>query len=114
MSVQFSGSAAFWTYDAFHDFRRKLAREIGVPLGLMDGYVKGKGIAWTNFNDALTPLLACEDIGATFTPTQCKSMAVRLKQVTHSWLDADEDKFKAFSLATLMDGHSQFDIPLTF
>ena len=48
-----------WSYSCFHEFRRKLAAEIGIDLDDMDGF-EGT-LSWDDLKDDIVPLLDHSD-----------------------------------------------------
>jgi len=45
MGLNFSHTDMHWSYSCFHEFRRKLAAEIGIDLDDMDGF-EGRTISF--------------------------------------------------------------------
>ena len=49
MGLNFSHTDMHWSYSCFHEFRRKLAAEIGIDLDDMDGF-EGT-LSWDDLKD---------------------------------------------------------------
>jgi len=100
MGLNFSHGDARWAYSEFKYFRRKLAKEIGIFLELMDGYTSF-GISWDEVEDPIKPLLDHSDCEGALTPEECKSIAPRLMELIKNWED-DDDKLQALMMANGM------------
>jgi hypothetical protein len=84
-------------------FRRALAREIGMDLDKMEGWVEGGGgLPWDNVVDPIKDLLDHSDCDGHLTPKQCRVIAPRLRKLTAHW-QPGPDKSKSGSMATGMD-----------
>jgi hypothetical protein len=104
---------AQWSFSGFKSFRGRLAKEIGIAnINSMDGFCdwellyetgdERKGIdrdklveavagrAWTEIDDAITPLLRHSDVDGDLSPEQCAQIAPRLKELVADWPDANE------------------------
>ena len=97
MGLDFVGSEASWSYSSFGNFRRRLAKEIGIDLDNMVGF--GGKIKWNNIKDPIKDLLNHSDCDGHLTPTQCKKIAPRLIELVSKWEDIDFDKEAALLLA---------------
>jgi hypothetical protein len=100
MGVNFSYCDAHWAYGLFHDFRCKLAREIGMNLDKMDGF--GGTLSFDTFDDDIIPLLDHSDCEGELTPEECARVAPRLRQLIASWPPEDFIQ-EAISLAEGME-----------
>lgn len=100
MGIEFSHCEARWGYGAFNNFRTKLAKEIGIDLDRMEGFVSdGCGLSWDKIMDPIKDLLDHSDCDGDLTPKQCRTIAPRLKELVVDWSDEDPDKRKALLLA---------------
>lgn len=114
MGVSFVRTSAHWSYSGFHDFRERLAKEIGVDLNEMDGYAKYQGKSWKGINDDIAPLLFHSDMDGSIKPEDCKRVAPRLHELIASWDDADDDKHQAMLLMMGMELCAEINKPLEF
>lgn len=101
MGLDFSHTDARWGYSGFNNFRRRLAKEIGMDLDAMEGF--GGDILFSNFNDDILPLLDHSDCDGELTVNECKKVAPRLRELVSDWEEDDYDKQKAISLAEGME-----------
>jgi hypothetical protein len=84
MGLDFSHGGAHFSYGGFMDFRIALAKEIGIPdLRAMKGF--GGDISWDDITDPLKDLLYHSDCEGHLTPTQCKKIAPRLREIVDGW-----------------------------
>jgi hypothetical protein len=130
MGLGFVGAKSHWSYSGFNNFRKKLANEIGVCLDLMEGFwienniyskventkrnvgdlimeqfhwLPQKPLKWDKIKDPIVDLLNHSDCEGSLTPSQCKKIAVRLRELVSSWHDEDYDKQQALLLAEGME-----------
>lgn len=113
MGLDFSHCDARWTYFGFSRFRAKLAKEIGIVLEEMRGFIpmdltpeqkeNWQQRDWDEVDDPIVNLLDHSDCDGMFTPGQCRIVAPRLRELVASWSDDDYDKIKALELARGMD-----------
>ena len=96
MGVSFSHGNARWSYFGFHEFRSKLAEEIGISLKEMEGF--GGDKPWDGINDPIVPLLNHSDCDGILTPEECGSVYPRLIELVSDW-DDDFHKQMALELA---------------
>ena len=101
MGIDFSRSKAHWSYSGFAGFRRRLALEIEVDLGMMDGF--GGDIPFDSIKDPIEPLLNHSDCDGGLTPNDCSKVAPRLRELVSDWDDDDYDKKHALFLAEGME-----------
>ena len=103
MGLNFSHTDMHWSCSCFHEFRRKLAAEIGIDLDDMDGF-EGT-LSWDDLKDDIVPLLDHSDCEGVLTPEECRRVAPRLRQLVSSWPmdDGSLDKYRALELATAME-----------
>jgi hypothetical protein len=98
-----------WSYSGFNEFRRKLAKEIGLNLGDMEGfhnisrdyledngweayrnaieadYKSEKKIKWETIDDPIKELLNHSDSEGMIKPELCGAIANRLEELIKSW-----------------------------
>lgn len=106
---------AGWSYSGFFDFRRRLARQIGVNLDDMDGY--GGEKSWEYVVDPIKTLLDHSDCEGEISPVDCPLLAVRLRMMVKDWPEEwpfDYDKENALLLAKHMDTCAIRNVPLIF
>lgn len=143
MGLGFVGAKAHWSYSGFNNFRRKLAMEIGICLDFMDGFwtpgggryqgnfgiaienvgkniidkdffwLPNKPLSWNKIKDPIVDLLNCSDCEGSLSPSQCKKIAPRLKELVKVWSD-DYDKIQALLLAEGMEECSKNGKTLEF
>lgn len=107
MGIDFSHCNAHWSYGNFHNFRRKLASQIGINLDLMDGFYmdehfcRKEGISWSGVDDPIKILLNHSDCDGFLTPRECRKVYPRLLDIVKNW-DDDDDKMMAINLANGM------------
>lgn len=101
MGLDFSHGEAQWSYGGFMSFRKKLAKEIGMTLEEMEGFVEG-GKPFSDFKDDIVLLLDHSDCDGHLTPGQCKKIIPRLQALTAKWPDTDWDKGAAQRLIESM------------
>lgn len=117
MGLGFSHCDAGWAYSGFMRFRIKLAKEIGIELDKMKGFVgfDGKhGKTWDGLTDPIIPLLNHSDCDGDLSPEECKAIAPRLRELVAKWPDTDFDKLSAIELAEGMEVAAAADEPLEF
>lgn len=112
MGLDFSHTDARWAYSGFANFRRRLAKEIGMDLDAMEGF--GGDIKFELFKDDIIPLLDHSDCDGELTVEECKKVAPRLRELVSGWEDDDYDKQKALSLAEGMELAASQGQPLEF
>jgi hypothetical protein len=93
-------SDAAWSYSGFGEFRRKLAKEIGIDLDKMIGF--GGKTKWNTVNNPIKYLLNHSDCDGHITALRCSLIAPRLKELIDKWDDTDYDKRAAIILANDM------------
>ncbi|TGB00386.1 hypothetical protein E4665_01535 [Sporolactobacillus shoreae] len=111
MGLNFSHCDAHWSYGLFHDFREKLAREIGMDLNRMEGF--GGNTRFSDFDDAIIPLLNHSDCEGEMTAKECSQVAPRLRELVADWSEEDYVE-EALSLAGGMELAARNDQPLIF
>jgi hypothetical protein len=90
MGIRFTHCGASWSYSGFNRFRTKLAKEIGIDLYKMEGFielgvVKPFSISWKLVNDPIVPLLNHSDCEGCLTPDECAQVAPRLRDLIQNW-----------------------------
>lgn len=107
-------NAPHWSYTGFNEFRRRLAAEIGINLREMRGY--GVDIpgwrSWDDLDDPIKPLLNHSDCEGVLTPSECATVAPRLRTLISKW--NNYDKGMALRLADAMDACVQAGVDLEF
>lgn len=111
MGVNFSYCMAHWTYSFFHDFRVKLANEVGIDLNQMEGF--GGDHLFSNYQDAIIPLLQHSDCQGELSAEECSRVAPRLREIVASW-NGDPDQPEAWLLAEGMERAAQLNKPFYF
>jgi hypothetical protein len=115
MGLSFSHGGAHWSYSGFREFRLRLAREIGLEtlndLALLRG-------------EALMPLLCHSDCDGELSPTECATVAPRLREVVSRWAEEFDgtpgsfasalDRREALKLAQGMEECAALGLPLVF
>jgi len=113
MGLDFSHCNAHWSYSGFSKFRARIAKEIRITLGKMEGFMPC-GLTpeqkenwpqreWDKVDDPIVNFLAHSDCDGMLTPGQCRIVAPRLRELVASWPDDDWDKIQALELAEGMD-----------
>jgi hypothetical protein len=146
MGLDFSHTEAHWSYGGFNNFRTKLAAEIGIVLDIMQGFVKTDDerlfrderwndhqlkplngdyprvhlakfpMPWGKIRDPIVPLLYHSDCDGQLSPTECGSIAPRLRELVEDWEDGETsyDKYNALLLADGMEEAAKRNEPLEF
>lgn len=96
MGLNFSHCEAWWSYSAFHKFRKRLAEEIGIDLEQMEGF--GGRRTFYTVSDPIKHLLDHSDCDGNLDPHQCRVTAPRLRKLVEPWEDC-RDKREALELA---------------
>jgi hypothetical protein len=97
MGLDFAQSDAHWSYGGFHQFRIKLAKEIGIDLESMQGF--GGDIPWINVNDPIEPFLNHSDCDGQLTDNECTDVGPRLIDLVKHWPEDDYNRQQALMLA---------------
>jgi hypothetical protein len=119
MGIDFSPSEAHWSYSGFHSFRKRLAKEIGINLDEMEGYILGetysdkKSKSWKGIKDPIRYLLDHSDCDGHITPKRCKRVAQRIRKLVDGW-GSDYDKTNALYLAEGMEQAAKENINFEF
>lgn len=112
MGLDFSHCDANWGYCGFARFRERLASEIG-----LNNYHEIRNTNDERFEpfkkDPIVYLLAHSDCDGHLTPTQCKKVAPRLRELVKDW-DDDHDKQHALLLAEGMEAAAKEKKNLVF
>jgi hypothetical protein len=114
MGLDFSHTDARWSYSGFHEFRRRLARELGIDLDKMDGFVDRNGLSWDKIIDPIKPFLNHSDCDGELSVRECRMVALRLRVLIADWPDDDYDKRNALLLAEGMELAVASNEPLVF
>ena len=114
MGLGFSHGGAQWSCSGFNDFRRRLARDIGMDLNSMHGY--GGATSWSTADDPLVPLLTHSDCDGNLAPDVCAKVAPRLEAIIGTWpADGwDYDRDNGLKLAAGMRECARLGVPLVF
>ena len=99
---------ASWSYGGFHEFRKRLAAEIGMDL---EELYKGK---YPFPQEPLTFLLDHSDCDGILTSEQCLKLWPRLELLTASWPATDYDKIQAAQLIECMKATAKAGTVLEF
>src|SRR5688572_2354041 len=110
---------ASWSYTGFHVFRKRLAESIGLHYEEMEGF--GGSTPWgTADRDDLFPLLNHSDCDGELSPSECATVAPRLREVIAGWkvglgdIGHDYDRRTGLALADMMDKCAKRNKPLVF
>lgn len=115
-----------WSYTSFHEFRKKVARSIGIDLEEMDGfskkhiqdsgYIKIGVKSWDSIKSPLKNFLSLCDSNGKIDSEKCNLIAPILKVILVLWEDDDFDIYKknGFSLIAAMEHCGQFKKDLFF
>ena len=106
MGINFSHSDAHWSYHGFHDFRKRLAAEIGINLNEMQGF--GGNLSWDEITDPIVSLLNKSDLEGELSSQECASTAPRLRELISEWQEG-YDKYHGLSLADGMESCALLD-----
>jgi hypothetical protein len=102
MRVRFNHGSAQWpTFTAFHQFRRRLAREAAIDLDTMEGF--GGLRAWKEVTDRIAPLLEMADVDGSIGVGECGPVAKRLRELVRTWPAEDLEAAEALRLADGLD-----------
>jgi hypothetical protein len=123
MGIDFSHTAAQWSYTGFGAFRRALALFEGINLDDMQGF--GGDRDWSTVATDLAPLLNHSDCDGEMTPDECRQVAPRLRQVIEELWPADRaiweidpsasfNRNNGLALADGMDAAAASHEPLQF
>ncbi len=120
MAIAFSHCKAVWSYHGFMDFRKKVARSIGIELSAMEGF-SDYGIPWETVHDPIVPFLNHSDCDGVLTPEECAIVAPRLREIVSKWstvgrplYDYDYDIDKCIMLADGMQKAAEAHEALRF
>lgn len=107
---------ACWSYTGFHNFRERLAKEIGINLEEMEGFVElGETFRlWDSVDDLITPLINHSDCSGVLLPDQCGAICLRLLELVQYWPDNDYDKIHALRLVDMMEQCEKNEWTLVF
>lgn len=90
-----------WSYSGFMEFRKKLAKEIGIDLEAMDGFV-ANGISWGTVVSPIGALLNHSDCEGALDYNDCEQIYPELLKLIDKWPDGDYDKINGKALAEAM------------
>jgi len=93
MGLDFDMCDAHWSYSGFARFRERLADEIGVTLGDMEGF--GGTRSWDEVHDDIVPLLNHSDCDGELAPEECALVGPRLFGLVLDWGKDDYDRQQA-------------------
>lgn len=101
--IDHNGPSARWAYSGFHEFRRRLANEVGIALEEMQGFGDPQR-SWKDFGaEPLLPLLNHSDCEGDLDYKACLLVAPRLREIVARWDEHDYDRQMAERLADMMD-----------
>lgn len=104
-------NAPKWSYGGFNRFRERLAGEAGFQL---QDFWKGEARPLAVRDDPIEPLLNHSDCDGSLTPSQCRRVAPRLRELIASWSDDDYDKQMGLLLASAMEECDELVVNLIF
>ena len=116
-------NSAHWSYSGFNDFRARLAADIGIKLGEMEGFTFitriGGGIesepkSWDKVSDLIKPFLDHSDCDGQLSAEECGAIAPRLRELVANWPKQDYDSVKALTLAGNMEECARDGVALIF
>ena len=118
MGLNFSHTDAQWSMRGFHEFRTRIAEDIGIDLNAMDMFTTN-GKSWDTVTDPIKPLLAHSDCDGELTPLECATVAPRLRELVQAWNDPLKDltghgKTNGLKLAEGMEKAAASGQPLKF
>lgn len=119
MGLDFSHTAAHWSYGGFTRFREALAKHEGIDLSVMDGFRRygddRPRQSWDDVTTPLKPLLNHSDCDGELSPAECRQVAPRLREVIDAvWPDDCYDRRQGLALADGMDDAAEANEPLEF
>lgn len=116
MGIDFIPGDVHWSYRGFHEFRTRLAAEIGVNIMDMEGFTDYPNIAvsWNTIHDDIVPLLDHSDCEGELEPDVCAKVTPRLRELIVPWSNDDYDKAHAIKLANAMEKCARKGRPLLF
>lgn len=79
MGLDTSHNAWHGPYSSFGDFRKNLAKHLGINLLEMEGF--GGDISFDTIDDDVKILLDHSDCDGNISPDDCKKLAVRLREI---------------------------------
>jgi hypothetical protein len=116
-----------FSYSGFNEFRKKIARSIGIDLEEMQGFIKQHPddpefikAGWRDWEDIKSPikhLLNHSDCDGKISHSSCMLMSTILKSIVYNWeiVDGyDYDKVKGFALVEAMEHCAHFKKDLEF
>lgn len=121
MGLAFSNADASWSYSGFNNFRRKLAKEVGIDWDKFTGDFIGRREPdeteiqkLLDLKDPIALFLNHSDCDGELTPTECLKIAPRLLTLIARWPTADYDYIMATRLAVGMLDCSMRNISMEF
>jgi hypothetical protein len=101
-----------WSYGGFHNFRKRLGKEIQIELDSMEGF--GGSQSWDTIHSPIKELLHHSDCDGILTPEQCKRIYPELLLLIQNWEPDDCDKVKSIKLAETMKDCAEEEVDLVF
>ena len=108
MGVSFSYCDASWNYSGFMQFRKALAKAIGLELLEMENFEGAienlskpedfKYRSWKGVKDPLRWFLNHSDCDGYLSPSTCAKVAPRIKEIISKWGKDDYDRQQAQEL----------------
>jgi hypothetical protein len=83
MGLNFSQSETSWSYHGFNNFRKILAKEIGIDLLSMDGFDGDQ--SWDSYNHPIIPFLNHSDCDGELTSQECGQISAALIKILINW-----------------------------
>lgn len=93
MGLNTSHDAWDGPYSSFNDFRRWLAKQIGIDLSEYAGYMQGGTKDLTTIDHPLMPLFNHSDCDGILTPDECRQISKGLKMVIDASAQSRENQY---------------------
>ena len=113
IDYDYDGCDARWSYGGFMEFRIRLAKEIGIDLKSMEGFIED-GNSWDDVEDDIKLFLNHSDCDGELHCENCEKVWPRLKELIKNWPDDDYDKVNALELVEAMKSCAENEWDLVF